>query len=95
MVTSSTVTDGAALPDEAAAFSTGLSAVGANEYEVAGNTRGTEAGTAAGLITAVAPLSAIRSLIASALNPPKTTECTAPIRVQASIAIAASGIVGK
>jgi mannose-1-phosphate guanylyltransferase len=27
----------------------------------------------------------------SALNPPKTTECTAPIRAQASIAIAASG----
>ena len=28
---------------------------------------------------------------ASALNPPKTTECTAPMRAQASIAIAASG----
>ena len=27
-------------------------------------------------------------------NPPNTTECTAPIRAQASIAIAASGTIG-
>jgi hypothetical protein len=31
----------------------------------------------------------------SALNPPNTTECTAPIRAHASMAIAASGIVGR
>src|SRR5216117_2853609 len=42
--------------------------------------------------TAVAPLSMIRSRMLSELNPPKTTECTAPIRAQASIAIAASNI---
>ena len=31
---------------------------------------------------------------ASAENPPKTTEWGAPIRAQANIAIAASGIIG-
>ena len=31
---------------------------------------------------------------ASGEKPPNTTECTAPIRAQASIAIAASGIIG-
>jgi len=31
----------------------------------------------------------------SALNPPKTTEWTAPMRAQASIAVAASGMVGR
>ena len=38
--------------------------------------------------------SRIRFLRASALNPPKTTECTAPILVQARHAIASSGIMG-
>jgi hypothetical protein len=35
-------------------------------------------------------------LMASSLgaNPPNTTECTAPIRAQASIATAASGTIG-
>jgi hypothetical protein len=31
----------------------------------------------------------------SAENPPKTTECTAPMRAQASIAMAASGTIGR
>jgi len=33
-------------------------------------------------------------LIASALNPPKITVCTAPTRAQASMAMTASGIIG-
>jgi hypothetical protein len=37
----------------------------------------------------------IRSRKDSEEKPPKTTECTAPILVQASIAIAASGIMGR
>ena len=45
-------------------------------------------------MTATAPQSAIRSRMLSALKPPKTTEWTAPIRAQASMAMAASGIVG-
>jgi hypothetical protein len=45
--------------------------------------------------SAIAPLSLIRSRMLSELNPPKTTECTAPIRAQASIAIAASGMFGR
>src|SRR4030095_8125521 len=36
----------------------------------------------------------MRSASASALKPPKTTLWVAPIRAQASIAIAASGIIG-
>ena len=38
--------------------------------------------------------STIRSAKASAEKPPKTTECTAPIRAQANIAMAASGTIG-
>ena len=38
--------------------------------------------------------SLFRSATASAENPPKTTECIAPMRAQASMAIAASGIIG-
>ena len=38
--------------------------------------------------------SRMRSRNASGENPPNTTECTAPIRVQASIATAASGTIG-
>ena len=38
--------------------------------------------------------SRIRSRSASGENPPNTTECTAPIRAQASIATAASGTIG-
>ena len=41
-----------------------------------------------------APLSASRSLMDSALNPPKITECTAPSRAHASMATAASGAKG-
>ena len=36
----------------------------------------------------------MRSRTASAENPPKTIECVAPIRAQASIAIASSGMSG-
>jgi len=38
--------------------------------------------------------SSIRTASSLGANPPKTTECTAPIRAQASIAIAASGTIG-
>jgi hypothetical protein len=37
----------------------------------------------------------IRSRSDSAEKPPKTTEWTAPIRAHASIAMAASGIIGR
>ena len=37
----------------------------------------------------------MRSRRDSALKPPKTTLCTAPMRVQASMAIGSSGIIGK
>jgi hypothetical protein len=47
------------------------------------------------VITAVQPPSWMRSRSACALKPPKTTEWAAPMREQASIAIAASGIIGK
>jgi hypothetical protein len=36
----------------------------------------------------------MRPRSASTENPPKTTLCVAPIRAQASIATAASGIIG-
>ena len=38
--------------------------------------------------------SAMRAASSAAANPPNTTECTAPSRAQASIAIAASGTIG-
>jgi hypothetical protein len=38
--------------------------------------------------------SSIRLASSCAANPPKTTEWTAPIRAQASIAITASGTIG-
>ena len=38
--------------------------------------------------------SSIRVASSFAANPPKTTECTAPIRAQASIATSASGTIG-
>ena len=38
--------------------------------------------------------SSMRVASSWAAKPPNTTECTAPIRAQASIAIAASGIIG-
>ena len=47
------------------------------------------------VMTILAPQSWMRSATDWALNPPKTTLCTAPIRVQANIAMAASGIMGK
>ena len=36
----------------------------------------------------------MREIKASAEKPPKTTECGAPMRAHANIAIAASGIIG-
>ena len=39
--------------------------------------------------------SSIRTASSCGANPPKTTEWTAPIRAQASIAITASGIIGR
>ena len=46
------------------------------------------------VITAQAPQSAIRPARLSGEKPPNTTEWTAPMRAQASIAAAASGIIG-
>ena len=37
----------------------------------------------------------MRSLTASGEKPPKTTLCGAPMRAQASIATASSGIIGR
>ncbi len=42
----------------------------------------------------LAPQSLMRSRSASAEKPPNTTVCGAPMRVHASIATAASGIIG-
>jgi hypothetical protein len=36
----------------------------------------------------------MRAASSAAAKPPKTTECTAPSRAQASMAMAASGIIG-
>ena len=47
------------------------------------------------VITHVQPPSTMRSRRDCALKPAKTTECGAPMRAQASIAIAASGIIGR
>ena len=47
------------------------------------------------MITTLALASWIRLLSESAEKPPKTTLCVAPIRAQASIATAASGIIGR
>jgi hypothetical protein len=38
--------------------------------------------------------SSMRDASSLAANPPKTTECTAPSRAQASIAMTASGTIG-
>ncbi len=46
------------------------------------------------VIRATAPASLMRSRRLSALKPPNTTECGAPMRAQASIAITTSGIIG-
>ncbi len=47
------------------------------------------------VITSFESQSAMRPARESGENPPNTTECTAPIRAQASIAMAASGIIGR
>ncbi len=47
------------------------------------------------VMQSLAPQSLIRSRSASAENPPNTTVWVAPMRVQASIAMAASGIIGR
>jgi hypothetical protein len=39
--------------------------------------------------------SSIRVASSGAAKPPNTTECTAPIRAHASMAISASGIIGR
>ena len=39
--------------------------------------------------------SSMRALSSAGAKPPNTTECTAPIRAQASIAIAASATIGR
>ena len=47
------------------------------------------------VMTSFACESKMRSATDWALNPPNTTECTAPMRVQASMAMAASGTIGR
>lgn len=47
------------------------------------------------VMTTRASASLMRLCRASAENPPKTTECGAPIRAQASMAMTASGIIGR
>ena len=42
-----------------------------------------------------APVSSTRNFSASAENPPKTSECTAPIRAHASVMMTVSGITGR
>ncbi len=46
------------------------------------------------VIVSLAEASLLRSAMASAENPPKITQWTAPIRAQASMAMANSGIIG-
>ena len=46
------------------------------------------------VISTVDRQSSMRPARLSGENPPNTTECTAPIRAQASMANAASGIIG-
>ena len=46
-------------------------------------------------MTTFACASSIRLRSASALNPPNTTLWAAPMRAQASMLIAASGIIGR
>ncbi len=47
------------------------------------------------VMTVVAWASTIREFSASAEKPPNTTECGAPMRAHASIAMTASGIIGR
>ena len=47
------------------------------------------------VISALASENSIRSFTASGEKPPKTTLCGAPMRAQASIATATSGIIGR
>ena len=43
----------------------------------------------------LAPVSSTRKRSASAENPPKTRECTAPMRAQASVMMTVSGMTGR
>ncbi len=45
--------------------------------------------------TTLGAASSMRAASSGAAKPPNTTECTAPIRAQASIAMTASGIIGR
>ena len=45
--------------------------------------------------TTTGSASSIRAASSAGANPPNTTECTAPIRAQASIATTASGTIGR
>ena len=47
------------------------------------------------VITSLLVQSAMRPAIDSGEKPPNTTECTAPMRAQASIATAVSTIIGR
>ena len=46
-------------------------------------------------VVLLALASSMRDARASAEKPPNTTECGAPMRAHASIAMAASGIIGR
>jgi hypothetical protein len=52
-------------------------------------------GSSAAVMITRASASWIRVASASAEKPPKTTECGAPMRAQASIAMTASVIIGR
>ena len=47
------------------------------------------------VITTLDPQSSMRPARLSGEKPPNTTECTAPMRAQASMATAAAGIIGR
>ena len=47
------------------------------------------------VMTARGAQSSIRTASSRGAKPPKTTECTAPSRAQASMEISASGIIGR
>ena len=44
--------------------------------------------------TTLGAASSMRAASSCGANPPKTTECTAPMRAQASMAMTASGTIG-
>ena len=75
-------------------FTVGVSASGASTFALSGTDLPRRQPPSA-VMQSFAPQSLMRSRSASAEKPPKTTVCVAPMRAQASMAIAASGIIGR